>query len=360
MSGHSLGGHPRANEVNGHVERSRYKDEEMATSPIVYCLLRLLKHYNVAFTFVLRSDVRKPSISDISIDTDRPTLEEIITKHPIRTSSLTVATSDITTLTECLGKTQLQDKPVTKLVSTPAEVSDMLKSLEDLPTSPPSLYIDLEGVNLSRHGTVSILQIYVWPHDKTYLVDIHTLKKEAFTTKSSASGTGSDTTLKSILESPSIPKVIFDVRNDSDALYAHFQINLAGIQDLQLMELATRGYSRRRVNGLAKCIEYDAAMTASERRKWKETKEKGVKLFAPEHGGSYEVFNERPLKDEIVEYCVQDVRFLPKLWQAYDRRLTAGWRTKIAVEVKNRIVLSQAATFVGKGKHMALAPTGWA
>lgn len=85
-------------------------------------------------------------------------------------------------------------------------------------------------------------------------------------------------------------------------LYSNFQINLAGAHDLQLMELATRTFPKKRVNGLARCIENDAGMALSEQRKWKATKEKGLKLFAPERGGSYEVFNTCPLANEIIEY----------------------------------------------------------
>lgn len=103
------------------------------------------------------------------------------------------------------------------------------------------------------------------------------------------------------------------MRNDSDALYSHFGIKLAGVQDLQLMELATRSFPRRRVNGLARCIENDAPMTAAERQRWKATKQKGVDLFAPERGGSYEVFNVRPLAEDIIQYCVEDVRLLPSV-----------------------------------------------
>ncbi|KAL4934844.1 ribonuclease H-like domain-containing protein [Aspergillus oleicola] len=212
-------------------------------------------------------------------------------------------------LAASLKQTSFADEASPSLVSTTAALTEMIESIEDLPTSPPSLYVDLEGVKLSRHRTISILQIYVSPHDNTYLVDVHTLNGECFTHKA-ASGTN----LKMILDSPSIPKVIFDVRHDSDALYGHFRIDLAGVQDLQLIELATRTFPKRRVNSLTRCIENDADMTFSERQKWKATKEKGLKLFAPERGGSYEVFNTRPLAEEIIEYCVQDVRFLPKLW----------------------------------------------
>jgi exonuclease 3'-5' domain-containing protein 1 len=37
-------------------------------------------------------------------------------------------------------------------------------------------------------------------------------------------------------------------------------------------------------------------------------KEKGERLFKAEHGGSYEIFNQRPIPDdEIVSYRVGDV-----------------------------------------------------
>lgn len=143
-----------------------------------------------------------------------------------------------------------------ELIDTTAALARVLESLEGLPTTPPSLYIDLEGEDLSRHGNVSILQLHVLPSDQTHLIDIKVLGRDAFT----AAGTGGRT-LKAVLESEHIPKV-FDVRNDSDALYSHFGIELAGVQDLQLMQLATRAPGRRRlVSGLSRCIEYDCPLT---------------------------------------------------------------------------------------------------
>lgn len=47
-------------------------------------------------------------------------------------------------------------------------------------------------------------------------------------------------------------------------------------------------------------------MTASEKQQWIEGKGKGKRLFGPELGGSYEVFNEGPLPEEIALYCTQD------------------------------------------------------
>ena len=97
----------------------------------------------------------------------------------------------------------------------------------DLSADPPSLYIDLEGVHLSRQGAISILQILISPQRRTYLIDVHALGSKVFST---AGANGQ--TLKTIFESETIPKVFFDVRNDSDALYSHFGICLAGIQDI--------------------------------------------------------------------------------------------------------------------------------
>lgn len=65
---------------------------------------------------------------------------------------------------------------------------------------------------------------------------MHIVKEAAFLTKS----TDGRMTLKSLLGCPDIPKIFFDVRMDSDALYGQYGITLAGIIDLQLMELALR------------------------------------------------------------------------------------------------------------------------
>ncbi|KAK7179072.1 3'-5' exonuclease [Paraphaeosphaeria sporulosa] len=234
-------------------------------------------------------------------------------------------------------------------------LSDMIDVLVGLPAEPPSLYVDLEGINLSRQGTISILQFYVLPKDHTYLVDIYRLKESAFST----TGKNSGSCLKVILEAENIPKVFFDVRNDSDALVYHFKINLSGVDDLQSMELATRTFPKRHVNGLQKCIERDAPMTLKEKSAWITAKEGAVKLFAPEKGGRYDVFNEHPLPEAICNYCVQDVKFLPRLWSHYKAKMTTTWVVKVQRETKDRVFSSQRLDYNGHGKLKALPPKGW-
>jgi exonuclease 3'-5' domain-containing protein 1 len=97
-------------------------------------------------------------------------------------------------------------------------------------------------------------------------------------------------------------------------------------------------------------------MTAGEKQMWTTTKSEERKIFDPQCGGTYEVFNVRPLSDEILQYCIQDVQFLPKLWLLYYSKMTAAWAKKVELATRYRVDLSQTATFNGKGQHMALGP----
>jgi exonuclease 3'-5' domain-containing protein 1 len=234
----------------------------------------------------------------------------------------------------------------------------LIVAITNLPTTDsPALYLDLEGINLSRNGSVSLISLFISPMNTAYLIDIHVLGTTAFTT----SPPSSSQSLKIILENPSIPKVFFDVRNDSDALFAHFGIALQGIVDVQLLELGSRygGLAHKRtVSGLARCIKTDAIMSVEDKRDWETVKDKGRELFAPEKGGSYEVFNKRPLGEELAMYCVQDVRFLPGLYECYLRRLDGNgtWKRKIEVETKARVRDSQSKGYSPNGRHKALGP----
>lgn len=264
------------------------------------------------------------------------------------------ASHDITDISYHLSNVKLGDTSSYDFIDTDTALSSVVEILHRLPTCPPSIYIDLEGENLSRHGTVSIMQIHVLPSKRTYLIDLYVLRERAF----DVCGPNGQT-LKTILESRAIPKVFFDVRNDSDALYKHFDVKLAGIQDLQLMELATRSFGRKHVDGLARCIERDGALSPAKNLRWKNCKEKGVRLFAPERGGSYQVFNHRPLSEDIVQYCIQDVHFMPRLWAHYDGNLSSEWRERVETASNERITLSQSQSYVSHGKHKALGPRNW-
>ena len=137
---------------------------------------------------------------------------------------------------------------------------------------------------------------------------------------------------------------------------AHFGINLRCVQDIQVMEFATRRFSGKFVKGLAKCIEEDGGLGNAELRLRRFIKDEGCRLFLPDKGGSYDVFLERPLSNAILKYCAQDVTLLPNLWKAYSARLTPEWSSRVQDECLARIKLSQSETFVSDGRHMANGP----
>ena len=249
------------------------------------------------------------------------------------------------------------------MVDSKEGIQDMLDEFANCSKNTPDLFLDLEGEDLGRTGTLLILQILLFTKPHVYLVDCIKLRTEAFETRNSKG-----TNLKDILESSEIKKAIFDVRNDSAALYHQYGISLAGVEDIQLMELATRNtydddddddeVDRDHLRGLGTCISGRVWMNMSQ-TEWHrciELKRRGRYLFEPRWGGSYTVFSERPLKDEVMRYCVLDVCVLPATWNTYSKQMSSFWQQKVLRETTQRIADSQDPHFGGKGRHMAKAP----
>jgi exonuclease 3'-5' domain-containing protein 1 len=242
------------------------------------------------------------------------------------------------------------------MIDTPRLVSELVDLLV-LITTPqsnmPSMYIDLEGVNLCREGSVSILslQVYSTAAKGIFLIDVHTLGAASFNTAGLK-----NRTLKHILEDPSISKVFFDVRNDSDALFAHYGIALQGVKDLQLMESATRKttQARRLLSGLNKFITNNY-LPDIDRASWKLAKAAGEKLFRVDRGGSYEVFNIRPMPSAILAYCTGDVRCLPGLYERFDNG-NVQWCILIDEASQQRVADSQKPKYKPHGRHKVFAP----
>ncbi len=138
----------------------------------------------------------------------------------------------------------------------------LLDNLIDLVVDSLSLYLDLKEVKLDRHCFISIISLYVLSRKKIYLINIHRLEKIVFSITNS-----STISLKIILESSTIFKVIFDIRNDSDVLFSHYKIFVDDIKDLQLMKLATRKDSKNFVAELVKCIEKNSSVSIAAKAK---------------------------------------------------------------------------------------------
>lgn len=178
----------------------------------------------------------------------------------------------------------------------------------------PDLMLDAEGGNgHGRHNNLNFIQVMSVSADKTWIIDTRVLGQKVMDTPSSTTGR----TFGQILEDKSIAKVLWDTRQDSDAIYAHFGIHMRGIHDLQVMEAAVRPGSRAKALGLADAIEqlpkeYLSPLTI---QVWKEIKEDG-RLFCKANGG-YRAFDIRPAAPVLEDYAANDCSVLPILYRCY-------------------------------------------
>jgi exonuclease 3'-5' domain-containing protein 1 len=225
---------------------------------------------------------------------------------------------------------------------------EALKAFLDPITSDQSRFIDLEGKDLSRYGTLSLISILVMPLGVISVIDVQTLGPEAFTT---ASKDGK--TLKSILSNSKIAKYFWDVKDDADALWAHHQVDLQGVVDIQLLENASRlSHKKQFVSGPSKAITRDLSLTCNEKQKFIQAKDEVKKLM--ENDG----FATRPPDTKTLEYCTNDVSYLPALRDLYMKRIKSMWLTKAMEQSKKRVLEAQPAGYVPHGSHKAYSPWG--
>jgi exonuclease 3'-5' domain-containing protein 1 len=129
------------------------------------------------------------------------------------------------------------------------------------------------------------------------------------------------------------------------------------------MEHAARvstGQGSRFVHGLAKCVRVDSTLSAEEKKAWEIAKDRGQQLYAPENGGRYEIFNERPLKEDIKVYCQQDVLCLPNLHKVYRSKLAcsgfSNWSIQVRQQTEKRLEESTSEHYQPNGAHKTHAP----
>ncbi|KAI0444184.1 hypothetical protein F4803DRAFT_512296 [Xylaria telfairii] len=110
--------------------------------------------------------------------------------------------------------------------------------------------------------------------------------------------------------------------------------------------------SRKYLNDLTTSIE---TFVLSPKLSWNRAREKGELLFNPERGGSYEVFNQRPIPNDIISYSAENVMALPVMWMFYN------WgdirRNKLAKkETEKRIAASQKPDYEPNGPSSIWSP----
>ena len=200
---------------------------------------------------------------------------------------------------------------------------------------------DAEGVNLCRDGKLSLVQLS--NGSSTFLIDITKLGEEAF----------SEGRLRELLESPRVLKVGYDGRADADALFHLYKTKLEPFYDVQIASVkrqdAMQGRRDRYVHGLKKAMgRFLEPGVASELQK---LKEKGLRLFAPDLGGSYYVWETRPLNPVLIDYASSDVEVLLDMKNAWERYSPEAKNVEMA---KLRIEKAVRARDAAKGRRMAV------
>ncbi|GIJ90506.1 hypothetical protein Asppvi_009462 [Aspergillus pseudoviridinutans] len=225
-----------------------------------------------------------------------------------------------------------------QMIDSIGALEKLLNELDHQLHKPAALFLDVQTIDPGQDGSISIISLFVRPIKKVFLIDVLTLGDDAFTTTSLA-----DNSLKLLLESPAVSKILFDVGNASASLFNHHGIRLNGIKDLQVMQLATQ-YPRAlqaQAARLETCVEEDAPPPARALALWKQVHSTVSQLRVPAKGGSDAVFKERPLKQAILDYHLQNVLILPRLWVFYCDTLckpaNAFWRSMVFHTVRDRI-----------------------
>lgn len=238
------------------------------------------------------------------------------------------------------------------LVDSAEKASELVDTL--VAQSDAKLYLDFEGINLCRDGRVCLGQLTFPQAPFIYLLDFVKLPEVLEVVGSGSSSTS----LRSILEGNQFTKFIFDPRSDSDALYHTCgKVHLANVVCLQLCDVKRdreAGCQRRLVNGLKRVLA--DTVPSCQRAEVAEMKEHGLRLFAPELGGSYAVFEERPLSKAIIDYCRVDVAFFSLLEARLYERLSAAGKAWVRQRSAERVAICLGPPFK-HGRAMAAAPS---
>jgi len=203
-----------------------------------------------------------------------------------------------------------------------------------------TIYLDFGSTDFSNSGMISLkLSRPLRRRDCIYLLDVAALKESAgenfFTCPGSMVQTPTHgcRSLKDILESEDMKKIIFDVRDVSRTLFTHYNIILRGVIDLQVMEIVARrsiGIQSNLVRDLDVCIKEDSPVSKRDIRRRTGIEEKRRKLLvAAQHMNFYNRHaiphtEQRKIKKLLTQNIAQNVQFLPGLQRVYQNMLRYG------------------------------------
>ncbi len=174
------------------------------------------------------------------------------------------------------------------------------------------LAVDIEGTQLNRNGIVSIITISMEISGivMVYIFDIISLGRNAF-----------NNGLKNLFENQHITKLFYDARSDFDALYHQFNISAVAIFDVQIAFMELDEHKKKKhVMGLAKAIDLFPMVQNDLKNNMLELKNKIHLSFI---NSNCDIFEQRPLSAELIEYACSDVIWLHAMHRNYCHQLNS-------------------------------------
>ncbi|XP_025083010.1 uncharacterized protein LOC112557403 [Pomacea canaliculata] len=186
------------------------------------------------------------------------------------------------------------------------------------------LAVDGEGVNLSKTGPLTLLQVGT-KDGEVYLFDVFTEPRIL--------KTGG---LKAILESETIVKVMHSSKNDATALYWQFGVKLHNVFDTQVAHMELQRAEGRRLPSRMKLTEV-CGLYCPQKADLLEEKEDVQTRWSKREG---EFWAKRPMTQEMIDYASQDVLVLiPEIYITLkglvnEKGLTRQVTERISLEIE--------------------------
>lgn len=186
----------------------------------------------------------------------------------------------------------------------------------------PFLALDCEGESLSRKGKLYLMSVAT--RTRAYLIDVKVLKTMPF-----------EKGLRDILEDANVKKLVFDCREDSDALYHQYNVKLDGVLDMQLLEVIKERAQWIGITSGRRCDRNDEVVRLKSLLDCisEYVKDKRIEDQKRKGSGQLSKWEKRPLLQSELEYAKTDVIALFMLLEKFKPNQEEMGRLEIASQI---------------------------
>ncbi|KAL5334138.1 hypothetical protein BJX70DRAFT_402841 [Aspergillus crustosus] len=226
------------------------------------------------------------------------------------------------------------------IIGTQDSLKRLLEELAEWPLDRVLPY-GMEGVDDGRTSHLIFVTFYFATKSTVYLVDIMTLGKKAFQLYHR-------TSLKSILSSPKIRKITFDVKAACKTTFNTYRVAPYNVEGVQLLHAAAATNNMRTLKWLKHCLECDSPFTPISVQRWQRNNHD---LWVGDNSHStniyrFALFTIRPTREDVQKVCANHLIVLPVLYTYYASGLPPKTRNEVWNETQG-IITTLMSTGIG-------------